>query len=135
MQTVKKEISFSTNQKIQLLDITKEADNFVRNSSVNNGLCLIYTPHSTAAIAIAENEKGLVGDMVEIFSNLLPKMEFAHNKIDNNAESHILSTLLGQSKILPIEKGILTRGFWQNIFFVELDGPRGVRKVILQALG
>jgi thiamine phosphate synthase YjbQ (UPF0047 family) len=111
------EFSIKTDERYQLRDITKEVEEIVAKSNVDSGLCLVFVAHSTAAIILTENESGL-------------KNDWEHDRIDDNADSHILSGLLGQGKVLPIENGRIIRGTWQNIFLVELDGPRTRRITI-----
>lgn len=119
-----KEISISSQNRYQLIDITGEVEKIVSESKVKDGLCLVFVPHSTAAIILTENEPGLKNDWLKILEKLVEGEKFEHNRIDDNADSHILSGLLGQGKVLPIEGSRLVRGTWQQIFLVELDGPR-----------
>ena len=128
------EFSLSTDQRYQLIDITGKVEKAVTKGNVKDGFCLIFVPHSTAAIILTENEPGLKRDWVKIMKKLIQNEEFEHDRIDNNADSHLLSGLLGQSKALPIEKGQILRGIWQQIFLVELDGPR-TRKIIIKTIG
>ncbi|MFW6110210.1 MAG: secondary thiamine-phosphate synthase enzyme YjbQ [Patescibacteria group bacterium] len=114
----------STEKRYQLVDITSQVEAFVRENNEEKGTCLIFTPHSTAAILLTENEKGLKNDWLKILKDIVSGYDFEHNKIDNNADSHILSGLLGQEKTIPIQEGRLAKGTWQQIFLVELDGPR-----------
>ena len=124
------EITIKTEQKCQLIDITSQAESVIAKSKIKDGLCLVFVPHSTAAIILTENESGLKNDWLKILKKLVEGEEFEHDRIDDNADSHILSGLLGQGKVLAIEDGCLIRGTWQQIFLVELDGPRTRRIVI-----
>lgn len=126
-----KEISISTSKRYELIDITREVGEIVKQSKTKEGLCLIFVPHSTAAIILTENESGLKNDWLKILKKLVERETFEHDRIDNNADSHLLSGLLGQGKTLPVKNGSLVRGTWQNIFLVELDGPRS-RKVVIK---
>ncbi len=119
-----KEFSISSKDRYQLINITSEVEEVVVDSGVKDGLCLVFVPHSTAAIVLTENEEGLKKDWLAVLRKLVSGFDFLHDQIDNNADSHILSGLLGQGKTLPIEKGRLIRGTWQQIFLAELDGPR-----------
>lgn len=130
------EIAFSTKEKIEFIDLTDYIQKFVRNSEIAEGYCLIYTKHATAALICNECEEGFKKDLLDLFERLLPKnIKYEHNKIDNNATAHLFATLLKPSLVIPIEKGILNVGTWQRILFLELDGPRGVRKVMVKAMG
>ena len=126
-----KELSVSSKNRYELIDVTSTVESIVSESGIKSGLCLVLAPHSTAAIVLTENEEGLKKDWLTVLKKLVSGFDFLHNRIDNNADSHILSGLLGQEKILPIENGKLVRGTWQQIFLVELDGPRN-RKVIVK---
>jgi secondary thiamine-phosphate synthase enzyme len=130
-----KEIKVETNERNQLIDITSLVEDFAKESKINNGLCLIHSLHSTTAIIVNENENGLIQDVLYEIQKVFPKGEkWLHNRIDNNADSHLASAFIGSSKIFPVKDGKLIRGIWQNIFLLELDGPR-VRRIILEALG
>jgi len=130
---VKKEISVSSQNRYQLIDITDEVEKIATESKVKNGICLVFVPHSTAAIIFTENESGLKSDWLKILKKEVEGMSFEHDRIDDNADSHILSGLLGQGKTLPIEGGRIVRGTWQQIFLVELDGPR-TRRVVIKTI-
>jgi secondary thiamine-phosphate synthase enzyme len=130
-----KEIKVETNERIQLIDITNQVEEFVKESEIKNGLCLISSLHSTTAIIINENESGLIQDILYEVQKVFPKDEkWLHNRIDDNADSHLASAFIGSSKTFPIKDGKIIRGTWQNIFLLELDGPR-IRRIILEALG
>jgi len=129
-----KELDISTENRYQLVDITEEVEEIVKESKVEDGLVLVFVPHSTAGVVLTENEKGLKNDWLEIFKKLTSGIDFEHNKIDDNADSHLLSGLIGQGKVLPIKDGKIIRGTWQQIFLAEFDGPRE-RKVIVEIIG
>ncbi|MCJ7793130.1 MAG: secondary thiamine-phosphate synthase enzyme YjbQ [Candidatus Marinimicrobia bacterium] len=127
------EITVKTDQKYQLVDLTDQVELVVSKSKVKEGLCLVFVPHSTAAIILTENESGLKNDWLKMLKKLVAGEKFEHDRIDNNADSHLLSGLLGQGRVMPIEKSRIVRGTWQNIFLVELDGPR-TRRVIIKTI-
>jgi len=126
-----KEFNVSSEERYQLIDITDRVEELVRESKVKDGLVLVFVPHSTAAILLTENESGLRRDWLKVLEKIVSGIDFLHNRIDNNADSHILSGLLGQGKVLAVENSQLIRGTWQQIFLVELDGPKN-RKVIVK---
>jgi len=128
-----KEISVSTQNRYQLIDITDEVEKVVTESKIKDGLCLVFVAHSTAAIILTENESGLKNDWLKILKKIVEGEKFEHDRIDDNADSHILSGVLGQGKTLPVENGRIIRGTWQQIFLVELDGPR-TRRVVIKAI-
>ena len=128
-----KELKVSTENRYQLIDLTEEVEQIVKESKIKDGLVLIFVPHSTAGIVLTENEEGLKNDWLKIFKKLTSGIDFEHNKIDDNADSHLLSGLIGQGKVLPIKDGEIIRGTWQQIFLAEFDGPRE-RKVIVEII-
>lgn len=127
--------SVPTSERVELKDITREVVAEVGKSGVKDGIVLVYVPHATAALIINENESGLVSDMTATIKNLIPRdRPYEHDRIDNNAWSHLTSAVLGCSLTIPVTGGQLERGTWQNIFLVELDGPRH-RKVVVKVIG
>ncbi|MFA6272108.1 MAG: secondary thiamine-phosphate synthase enzyme YjbQ [Patescibacteria group bacterium] len=129
-------IRLETQKQFELFDLTQEIENEVYDSEVKQGVCIITTTHATSALIINENESGLRGDILNRILALAPEGEdYQHNRIDNNARAHVIASILGTSLTLIIEEGRLIRGKWQNIFFVELDGPRANREVIIKMFG
>jgi len=125
----------STSERIELKDITREVNAEVQKSGVKDGIALVYVPHATAALITNENERGLVSDLLGMIKGLVPMDKpYEHDRIDNNAWSHLTSVVLGPDLTIPVTGGQLERGTWQNIFLVELDGPRN-RKVVVKAVG
>jgi len=131
MDNKPKEFSVSTRERYQLVDITDRVEEMVRQSNVRDGQVLVFVAHSTAAVLLTENEEGLKQDWLDFLKKMVSGMNFRHNLIDNNADSHILSGLIGQGKILPIENHRTVRGTWQQIFLAEFDGPK-TRKVVVK---
>ena len=125
-----KEFNIPTENRYQLVDITQEIEEIIEESKIKEGLVLVFVPHSTAGIVLTENEKGLKNDWLEIFKKLTSGIDFQHNRIDNNADSHILSGLIGQGRVLPVKDGKIQRGTWQNVFLAEFDGPRRRRVIV-----
>ncbi len=123
----------STQKRYQLVDITEQVEAIISQSKIKDGVCLLFVPHSTAAIILTENESGLKKDFLTVMEKIVSGFDFEHDKIDNNADSHILAGILGQEKILAIENGRLVRGTWQQAFLLELDGPRE-RKIIVKLI-
>jgi secondary thiamine-phosphate synthase enzyme len=136
MIVVSKVLTLTSTNRRELIDITREVLDFTRAQHVTNGTCTVSAPHATAAIIANENESGLRRDLLAKIEELFPQSgKYAHNAIDDNADSHIAAAFLGHSTTFPIVNGRLVRGTWQNIFLVELDGPRSHREVYLQVMG
>ena len=129
-----KELSFQTSNKRQLLNITSEIQKAVAESKVQDGICLVFAPHATAAIILNEDEDGLKSDIENLVETWIPEGNWKHNQIDDNATAHLASSFIGQSKTIPIVDGKLKLGPWQEIFLLELDGPRPNRKVVVTCL-
>jgi secondary thiamine-phosphate synthase enzyme len=114
----------SSQEKYQLIDVTGTVEELVKEAGAREGLALVSVPHSTAAVILTENEEGLKKDWLAFLKKITSGFNFEHDKIDDNASSHILSGLLGQEKAISIEGGRMMLGTWQQIFLAELDGPR-----------
>ncbi len=126
-------LKVKTRKKTELLDITKKVGDLLSGWGINEGVLVLYTKHTTTALIINENEGGLVADMEEMLRKLVPPADYRHDRIDNNAASHLRSILLGQHLVIPFSDDRLELGRWQSIFFVELDGPR-TREIIIRSI-
>ena len=136
MRVVMKEIEVSTTQRLELIDITRDIEKIVENSGISKGLVHVFVPHATAAIIANENEAGLLEDYINLIKEIFkPGGPWKHNRIDDNAHAHLAAGLIGASRSFPIVNGRLVRGTWQNIFLLELDGPRSRRKVVVTIIG
>jgi len=119
------QLKIKTSKRVELVDITSEVQEEVRKSEISEGICLISTQHTTAGIIINENETGLKEDILDLLNKLVPAgAGYRHDRIDDNADSHLRAILLGASESLPVSEGKLKLGTWQRIFFAEMDGPR-----------
>lgn len=124
-------IDVSTDSRTALVDITSKVEKVVRESGVENGICYLYVPHTTAAITINENADPSVGaDILKEVNKVIP-FDDKYSHLEGNAAAHIKSTLIGVSRTIPVESGSLSLGTWQGIFFCEFDGPRR-RKVLVK---
>ncbi len=130
------DIVLSTSKRFELIDITHEVEEAVYKSGVKNGLCLVFAPHATAAIVANEHESGLIEDIItKVKEFTQPDRRWRHNIIDDNAHAHIGSALFSADRVFPVRNGRLVRGTWQNIFLVEMDGPRHRRHVVVEVIG
>ncbi|MBO8174918.1 MAG: YjbQ family protein [Thermococcus sp.] len=126
------EIEIRTNKEFEIIDITSKVQKIVEESDIQEGIAVIFTKHTTTALIVNENEKGLLSDIEFLLRNIIPRGKgYMHDKIDNNAHSHLRAILLNPSIVIPIKDKKLELGVWQSILFVELDGPR-FRKVIVK---
>ncbi len=139
MVVINKSLRIDSNANFQIIDITgdivailNEITHDNENSKIINGIVNIFTKHSTSAIRVNENEKGLLSDFEKVLKDSVKENNnYKHDFIDNNAAAHIRSFLLGSSETIPIVDGRLDLGTWQSIFFIELDGPRRNRTIDL----
>lgn len=135
MQMFRQVVDVHTSQRVEMVDITRLVEEALRSSALEEGVVNIYSRHSTSAVVINENEAGLVEDFLVALQKLVPTgAGYLHDRIDNNADSHIRGFLVGGSQTLPFADGRLMLGTWQSIFFVELDGPRH-RQLTVTVLG
>ena len=127
-------LKINTNKSFEIIDITSQINNLI---DIDEGIISIFSKHSTSAIVVNENESGLLNDLEFTLDNLIDdKFSYKHDKIDNNAKSHLKSFLLSSSESLPIKNSKLDLGTWQSVFFIELDGPRrSGRTVTLTMVG
>ncbi|MEO0138774.1 MAG: secondary thiamine-phosphate synthase enzyme YjbQ [candidate division WOR-3 bacterium] len=129
-----KTLNIRTNKRNELVDITYEVRRVVKESGVKEGICVLYCPHTTAALTINENADPSVGvDISQHLSELVPENK-VYKHLEGNADSHIKSVLVGQSLTLIINNGDIVLGTWQGVFFCEFDGPRS-RKVYIEIIG
>lgn len=133
---MQKEIILSTKEHNEIVDITDKLQKIVSESNIKEGLCNVFTMHATAAIIINENyDSNLRSDIIKAINKSIPERNnYLHDRIDNNAASHIRATILGPSETIPIKDGKLQFGTWQQIAFFELDGPRTERKIVVSVI-
>ena len=121
-------LKVKTGSKTELIDITSEIQNLVRSSSIKEGFCMLYVPHTTAAVTINESaDPSVKSDILMILNKIIP-WEAGYRHLEGNSPAHIKSTIVGASELIAIENEKLVLGTWQGIFFCEFDGPRN-RKI------
>jgi secondary thiamine-phosphate synthase enzyme len=122
-----------TSARTEFIDVTRSVEEAVRQTGVGDGICIIFIPHTTAAVTINENaDSSVVQDIIMELNKIVPfKDQYRHT--EGNSPSHIKASLLGCSQIVFVESGTLVLGPWQGIFFCEFDGPRD-RKVHVKIL-
>ena len=119
-----KEFNISTNKTQKLIDITQKVKQTVEKSTVNDGKCIVYCPHTTAAITINENaDPDVKKDILNQLNEIIPKNNNYKHK-EGNSHAHIKSSIIGASETILISDGKLSLGTWQGIYFCEFDGPR-----------
>jgi secondary thiamine-phosphate synthase enzyme len=119
-----KEFGVRTERRIQMIDITDRVAAIVRESGAESGICVVFTPHTTAAVTINENaDPDVPRDVSSKLAELIPERG-GYRHVEGNSDAHIKSSLVGASETVIIEGGRLVLGTWQSIFFCEFDGPR-----------
>jgi secondary thiamine-phosphate synthase enzyme len=127
-----KTLTFETNSKEGLYDITQEIINEIKNSSIENGIANIYVKGATAGIMIQENwDESVQADVINCLRKLIPTGIWLHDKQDGNGDAHLKAGIVGPSETIPVRNGEPALSTWQNIFICEFDGPREQREVEL----
>jgi secondary thiamine-phosphate synthase enzyme len=126
-------LDIQTPSREALIDITSLVKEEVRKTKAKTGTCLVYVPHTTAAVTINENADPTVRqDVLMTLKKAVPDaLPYAHS--EGNSPAHVKASLVGSSVTLIIEDGRLALGTWQGIYFCEFDGPRR-RKVYLKII-
>jgi len=128
---MRKTITISTRQREQLIDVTGQVKDVVRESGIRDGLVHVYAQGATAAMMIQENwDESVQTDVIHLLQKLIPRGEWLHDRQDGNGDAHLKSGLVGPSETIPVIDGELGLSTWQNIFFCEFDGPRTERRII-----
>jgi len=113
-----------TNSRTEMIDVTALVQQQVTESGIPEGLCLVFVPHTTAAVTINESaDPNVARDILMVLNKIVPWDE-AYRHMEGNSPAHLKTSLIGSSEIIAVEKGRLVLGTWQGIFFCEFDGPR-----------
>lgn len=144
MAIINQIIEVETERGINIYNITPEIEKLISSTSIYQGQVLVFSRHTTTALAINENEQRLLEDIKVFLKKLAPESErYLHNDLHLrdvppdepiNAHSHLMAMMLSSSEVIPIVDGKLALGTWQSILFFELDGPRK-RTVFCQISG
>ena len=138
MKSITKYLTFHTEKKFKLVNITSEVEKIVYESKVSEGICLVNSMHITSSIFINDNEAGLHQDFEKWLENLaphLPTKQYLHNDTgEDNADAHLKRQIMGRETVVAITKGKLDFGPWEQIFYGEFDGCRN-KKVLVKVIG
>jgi secondary thiamine-phosphate synthase enzyme len=114
-----------TTARHQMVEITTQVRAILNQNGIRQGVCVVYCPHTTAAITINENaDPDVVHDVLLWYTRSVPKDHAGFRHGEGNSDSHIQATMIGPSQTLIVDQGDLVLGRWQGIFFCEFDGPR-----------
>src|SRR5947209_926587 len=124
-----------THHRSEIVDITSIVQEVVTQSKVSDGFVIVYVPHTTAAVTINENyDPDVKHDVLRKLETLIPKHETYYQHGEGNSDSHVKTSLVGNSVLVLVEDGELVLGTWQGIYFCEFDGPRE-REMMVKVFG
>ncbi len=127
------EVPVKSSERNQLIDVTELVQVAVSKSKAKDGICVIYCPHTTAAVTINESaDPAVVRDILSKLRGLVPH-DAGYSHTEGNADAHIKSALVGNSRIVLVKGGKLILGQWEGLFLCEFDGPRS-RKLLVSVL-
>jgi secondary thiamine-phosphate synthase enzyme len=125
-------IRVQSNMREEMVEITAEVEIFLRESDVAEGVCVLFTQHTTCGLTINENaDPDVKSDMLLFLKNTIPQFYNGFRHFEHNSDAHIKSSLMGSSVTVPFENGKLLLGRWQGIYLCEFDGARE-RKILIQ---
>jgi secondary thiamine-phosphate synthase enzyme len=119
------DVPVGTNERYQMVSITDEVERAVREAGVDEGICVISSTHTTAAVTVNEDyDRDVPKDLAAACRAFLDALDVRFQHAEGNSDSHFLTSLFGQSQTLLVRSGVLDLGRWQGIFLAEFDGPR-----------
>jgi secondary thiamine-phosphate synthase enzyme len=118
-------LTIKTHKKREIVDITEQLESLLwKQYGDKTGVCQLSVLHTTAALATADLDPGTDLDMLDAFEHLIPKLQYRHPHNPSHVPDHILSTLIGTTLTMMVDRGLLLLGTWQRVVLIELDGPR-----------
>jgi secondary thiamine-phosphate synthase enzyme len=128
-------LKIQSKQREEMIEITAEVEKALRESEVKDGICVLFTQHTTCGLTINENaDPDVKSDMLLFLRKTIPQFYEGFRHFEHNSDAHIKSSLVGSSVTIPFENGELLLGRWQGIYLCEFDGGRE-RKVLLKIIG
>ena len=128
------EVSIKTNSHSQFIDITSKVSEVISKTGIKDGMCTVFTPHTTAGITINENaDPDVPRDIIKEMGKIV-SLDAGYAHVEGNSAAHIKSSLFGCSETVIVRNGSLMLGTWQSVFLCEFDGPRN-RKVWVKIIG
>lgn len=135
MKSATEYLWFETETSHAFVNITERVRTVVQRSGIREGLVLVSAMHITAAVYVNDDERGLIGDIERWADRLAPPGDYAHHRTgETNGDAHLKNLLLGHQVVLPVTKGELDLGPWEQVFYAEFDGRRR-KRVIVKAIG
>src|ERR1700676_4756842 len=136
MKTLTEYLKFHTKTPRAYVHVTPQVEEIVRKSGVQEGMILVSAMHITAGVYVNDNESGLIQDIDQWLETLAPfRQDYKHHQTgEDNGDAHLKSLIIHHEVIVPVTKGRLDFGTWQQIFYAEFDGQRD-KKVIIKVMG
>jgi secondary thiamine-phosphate synthase enzyme len=138
MKSITKYLTFHTEKRLKFINITQEIEKIVRESAVNEGICLVNSMHITSSVFINDDETGLLQDFEKWLENIAPHAptgQYSHNDTgEDNADAHLKRQIMGRETVIAITKGKLDFGPWEQIFYGEFDGCRN-KRILVKVIG
>ena len=117
-------LRIETKRAKEAVDVTDRVNEVIASARMQEGLCVLFVAHTTAALTTGEVGEGTEDDLLEVVEQIIPRIRFRHAHDPSHAWSHMASSLLGPSLALPVSAGRVILGTWQSVLLIELDGPR-----------
>ncbi len=128
------QLTIKTHAQTEMIDITRQVQQALTEKGIQEGICMVYVPHTTAAVTINESaDPSVRRDILMVLNEMVP-WEAPYQHLEGNSPAHVKTTLVGSSELIAVEDGRLSLGTWQGIFFCEFDGPR-TRKLNISLIG
>ena len=129
-------LSFNTTQHREYINITPDVEKVVKKSGIQEGMVLVSAMHITAGVYVNDAEEGLIADIDEWLEKLAPfRKDYRHHRTgETNGDSHLKSLLVHHEVIVPVTKGELDLGPWQQVYYAEFDGKRK-KRLVIKAMG
>jgi secondary thiamine-phosphate synthase enzyme len=118
------EIRIKTNQQEEVIDLSNKINVFLEETGADQGVCVATVAHTTCALTTADLDPGTDKDLLEAVRKIFPKGDYRHPHNPDHVGDHIMSSIIGPSVSVPVNKGELKLGTWQRVVLVELNGPR-----------
>jgi len=137
VKSVREYLWFNTNERVELINITRDVEKIVKESGIQEGMCLVNAMHITASVFINDDESGLHNDYKKWLEELAPHepiSQYEHNTFEENADAHLKRQIMGREVVVAITEGELDFGPWEQIFYGEFDGQRR-KRVLVKVIG
>lgn len=136
MKTFTEYLYMETKRKREYINITDKIEELVKQSDIEDGMALVSAMHITAGVYVNDAELGLIQDIDDWLQKLAPEgPEYRHHRTgETNGDAHLKNLLVGHQIILPITKGRLDLGPWQQVYYAEFDGKRR-KRIVVKVMG